>query len=41
MRILNQTGYPAEFTMGMDKADCEYVILVFKKTKFGGRTITV
>ena len=32
MQIYNQTGYPALFTMGMDKAAHEYVVLVAKAT---------
>ena len=32
MRILNQTGFPAEFTMGMDVAGREYLSLVVKGT---------
>ena len=32
MQILNQTGFPAEFTMGMDKDAREYVVLVVKAT---------
>jgi hypothetical protein len=32
MHILNQTGYPAQFTMGMDKAGHEYAVLVVKGT---------
>ncbi|MFW8609579.1 DUF2169 family type VI secretion system accessory protein [Rhizobium beringeri] len=32
MQIWNQTGYPTEFTMGMDKAGHEYVVVVVKAT---------
>ena len=32
MRILNQTGFPTEFTMGMDIAGREYLSLVVKGT---------
>jgi hypothetical protein len=32
MQIFNQTGFPAEFTMGMDKTAREYLALVVKGT---------
>ena len=32
MQIWNQTGFPHEFTMGMDKAGHEYIVLVVKGT---------
>jgi hypothetical protein len=32
MQIYNQTGFPAQHTMGMDKAGHEYVVLVVKGT---------
>ncbi|MBB4481283.1 DUF2169 domain-containing protein [Rhizobium etli] len=32
MQIWNQTGYPTEFTMGMDKAGHEYIVVVVKGT---------
>lgn len=32
MQIWNQTGFPHEFTMGMDKAGHEYVVVVVKGT---------
>ncbi|MEB3047423.1 DUF2169 family type VI secretion system accessory protein [Rhizobium mulingense] len=32
MRIWNQTGYLTEFTMGMDKAGHEYIVVVVKGT---------
>ncbi|WOS65932.1 DUF2169 family type VI secretion system accessory protein [Sinorhizobium fredii] len=32
MQIWNQTGFPTEFTMGMDKAGHEYIVVVVKGT---------
>ncbi|RUU75347.1 hypothetical protein EOD00_38265, partial [Mesorhizobium sp. M7A.T.Ca.TU.009.01.3.1] len=32
MRILNQMGYPHQFTMGMDKAGHEWIVVVAKGT---------
>ncbi|KKZ84302.1 hypothetical protein B5K05_24620 [Rhizobium phaseoli] len=32
MQIWNQTGYPTEFTMGMDTAGHEYIVVVVKGT---------
>jgi hypothetical protein len=32
MQIWNQMGYPHQFTMGMDKAGHEYVVVVVKGT---------